>query len=134
MNCPYCDAKTQVTNSRSHNNSSGVWRRRACVKCRAIWTTHETIDLSTSHRVRTFKNDIRPISRDKLFVSIKDSCAHRKTALADASALTDTVLSQILALKQPIIEVSHLATTTHQTLSRFDPIAAAVYGAQHSIN
>ena len=74
---------------------------------------------------------MQPFSRDKLCISLKDACTHRKTALEDASALTDTVLGQVLALNQPVIHVSQLCTIARQTLNRFDSISAAVYEAKH---
>jgi transcriptional regulator NrdR family protein len=88
--------------------------------------------MSTTHRVVTSQKHYEPFQRDILFESIKDSCAHRKTALDDATALTDTVLSLLLRQFSSELEKPLIATVTHEVLSRFDPIAAAVYHAKHT--
>lgn len=47
MECPYCHKPiTEVTNSRSTKHHSQIWRRRKCLNCREVFTTHEIIDLS----------------------------------------------------------------------------------------
>ena len=129
MRCPYCQSDTKVTNSRSRAKGAQVWRRRECTNCHSIWTTHEVIDPSTSHRVKDSHNRLQPFSRDKLFVSLLDALRHRKTALADATALTDTVLARVLALKSAEITKQELTEIAHQTIKTFDSTAAAVYQA-----
>ena len=131
MQCPYCSGQTQVTNSRSHNKSPLVWRRRQCKNCGSIWTTREYIDLSTSHRVLNRHKHLQDFSRDILFLSIKDSLSHRKDAVRDAGALTDTVLSRVLAQKQITIKTTTIIEVTREVLYRFDRTAAAVYRAKN---
>lgn len=131
MICPYCTSETQVTNSRPSKKSPEVWRRRSCKVCLNVWTTRETVDLSTSHRIVTSQNHLEPFQRDKLFMSIKDSCAHRKTALSDATALTDTILRQVLLQNESLISTLYLSDITYKVLNRFDPTAAAVYKAKY---
>src|SRR3989339_387514 len=47
MECPYCHkALTEVTNSRPSRGNVQIWRRRKCLNCGEIFTTHEIIDLS----------------------------------------------------------------------------------------
>lgn len=132
MNCPYCKNSTKVTNSRSRAQGTQIWRRRTCKNCAQVWTTLESIDLSTSHRVSGLNNGLEPFSRDELFSSIKDSLQHRKTALSDATALTDTVLARILLQNQAIIPKSEVIAVTSDVLKKFDKVAAAVYAAKHS--
>lgn len=132
LNCPYCASSTKVTNSRSRAKGSQVWRRRECKKCSAIWTTHEVIDLSTSHRVVYADSSIQPFSRDLLFISIKTSLQHRNTALEDATYLTDNVLAKVLALKTAKIKTDKLVDVVHHILTNYDKTAAAVYRASHS--
>ena len=130
--CPYCNSDSQVTNSRPSAKHPEVWRRRACKVCGNIWTTRELVDLSTTHRVRTTQNRLEPFQRDKLFLSIKDSCAHRKTALMDATYLTDTVLTQVLQQNQSEIPRGQIIKIAALVLERFDATAGAVYVARHS--
>lgn len=47
MNCPFCHKPvTSVTNSRPTRENFQIWRRRQCQSCKAIFTTHEVVDLS----------------------------------------------------------------------------------------
>lgn len=133
MKCPYCGNTSQVTNSRARAKETQTWRRRACLACKQVWTTLEVIDLSSSHRVSDMEGHLQPFSRDKLFISIKDSLQHRKSALQDATALTDTVLYQLLRRNQADIPVSSILKLTHTALKRFDPTAGAVYAARHEL-
>jgi transcriptional regulator NrdR family protein len=135
MVCPYCNTATQVTNSRSHNLNHGVWRRRKCKDCGALWSTAERYDLSTTHRVLSpHSSNPKPFSRDKLFVSIMNSLQHRKTATADASALTDTTIAKVLAQNSPLVSTRDIADLAHTTIAAFDSTAGAVYAALHGID
>jgi len=131
MTCPYCSAKTSVTNSRSHNADQAVWRRRQCKSCKAVWTTDETYDLSKTHQVKTpSQKQPQPFRRDILFMSIWKALQHRNDALVEATGLTDTIITQVLALKQPIIQSSAIKKAAQAALTNFDKTAAAVYTAQ----
>lgn len=131
MVCIYCGNKTQVTNSRHQKRTNSVWRRRICLDCQAIVSTTETIDLSTAVIVID-KTSHKPFSRDKLFISIHDSCKHRKTALTDAIALTDTIISLILPqIKHASVTKLDIKQTSHKVLENFDIAAAIQYQAYH---
>lgn len=131
MRCPYCNSSTKVTNSRSTAKSTQTWRRRQCIECDKIWTTTEAIDLSKSHQFSGSDNHLQPFSRDILFISIKDSLQHRKTALSDATALTDTVLGRVLRKNTATLPNSEIVALTYDVIRRFDKIAASVYKASH---
>lgn len=73
-----------------------------------------------------------PFSREILFVSIYESCKHRTTAIDDAAALTQTVISKLSAeLNDGVLNRSTITKTTAGVLQRFDPVAATVYHAYH---
>ena len=129
MNCPYCNSQSNVTNSRSHNNLS-VWRRRFCKSCGALWTTKELIDLETTHKIKVSETSLEPFKRDVLFISIIDSLSHRKDRLTASSALTDTIISKILARNSALIEKDLLINAANEVLINFDPTAASVYKAK----
>ena len=108
-----------------------TWRRRQCLQCKALTTSIESVDLASAFRVRT-EAALAPFSRDILFVSIYESCKHRKTALQDATELTATIITTLPTIhKKSVIEHSDLVQTIHQTLQRFDTIAATLYLAFH---
>jgi len=134
MNCLYCSSKTKVTNSRKRADGTQTWRRRTCTECQNIWTTHEYTDLSKSHTVQDAQKHLEPLSRDRVFVAIMNSLQHRKTALEDATYLTDTILSRIVALKTSQIRSADIRDICQDVLKKFDPTAAAVYSAKHSLD
>ena len=135
MVCLYCGGATQVTNSRSQRRSNTTWRRRSCTVCEATITTQEAPDLATAIVVVDSKrtNAFQPFSRDKLFISIYESCKHRKSAQKDATALTETILGRLYPLiTEGSITRSDIFDTTADILTRFDKAAASHYRAYHT--
>ena len=133
MVCTYCASPTQVVNSRLQKQANQVWRRRQCRVCRAVFTTQEAVELATSLVVHHSPNTLRPFSREKLFISIYESCKHRANPITDASALTQTVLSKLQALHQEgILARQDIVETTHAVLARFDTVASTMYRAYHT--
>lgn len=131
MVCPYCHGNTHVSNTRPQKRSNRLWRRRKCEKCGATFTSLEAIDVASVLRVSHNK---RPtlFDKDRLLISIYESCRHRKQAHSDASALAQTVVDTLMRqTTDGILEVDTIRIVTHQTLLHFDPVAAAVYAATH---
>jgi transcriptional repressor NrdR len=132
MVCIHCQQNTQVINSRLQKRANAVWRRRRCLGCQAIFTTHEIADLTALWRVTSQKQAMSPFSRDRLLISLYKSLQHRPSALDDASGLTATVISQLLTLaKDGLITTMLIAQTAQTTLARFDLAAATHYQAFH---
>jgi transcriptional regulator NrdR family protein len=99
--------------------------------CGTTFTSSEAIDLSGSITVRSLKQ-LEPFQRDKLLMSIYDSLKHRKTALNDATGLTDTVISKLYPLmKDAVIDRFSIVRTTTDVLKRFDKASATYYAAFH---
>lgn len=131
MICIYCKGDTRVGNSRLQRRSNNIWRRRVCKLCAASFTTLEKPDLFSCFMVHGKDATLEKFSRDKLFLSIHKSCQHRKGAIADASALTDTVIAVLPFPATESIDAKIIATNTHQILKRFDEVAASLYEAYH---
>lgn len=109
-----------------------VWRRRLCKNCGAIFTSNESVDLSTSLAVRSGNGPVSPFSRDKLFVSILRSVGHRTSPLEDASALTATIVGKLLhSTADAAIEPAQIRDMAYETLKRFDTAASVQYQAYH---
>ncbi len=117
-------------NSRHQRRVNQKWRRRQCVECRAIFTTLEQLDTSGALRVQS-DNQYEPFVRDELFLSVYDSLRHRKTALADATALTETIMSSLSPSGDALIDRNKIIRETSRVLHRFDRVAAALYEALH---
>lgn len=111
MECPYCHKPlTAVTNSRSTHGKSAIWRRRKCLNCRQIFTTHEFIDLS--HIVVIKKSGKREIfSWIKLYSGIYGASigfkAHQREKMV--YAITRSVEKDILDLKKKSISSEEIA-------------------------
>jgi len=82
--------------------------------------------------VETTSKQLLPFSRDQLFASVHDSCRHRPTAINDATALTQTIITELTrAQRAGIVATGDIFTTAHDVLQRFDKAAATVYAAYH---
>lgn len=134
MHCPYCGSKTEVTNSRYKPSNNQVWRRRGCIDCAAVFTTHEAISLPSSIMVN-YKNSSYVFDPDKLYVSIYDSLRHRKDPYQDARGLYDTITKYIIeSLQNASIDRDQIVAITVSTLRRFDQAASTQYAAFHPTN
>ena len=135
MVCIHCGSGTQVTNSRPQKRSNQVWRRRQCVKCRAVFTTAEAARYEAAWAVRGKSGEINPFSRDKLFLSLHKSCGHRETALNDAAGLTDTIIKKLAGhVTDGVVRARDITQVTQVALNRFDKAASAHYAAFHKSN
>lgn len=131
MVCIYCRADTRVFNSRLQKRLNQIWRRRRCSKGHAF-TTQERADYSSAWRIKTLSGTLTPFSRDKLFLSLLESCKHRPAAVTDAGALADTITSGLTAPDHDgIIPVSELVRRSQVALNRFDKAASVHYQAFH---
>lgn len=133
MVCIYCGGDTQVTNSRPQKRLNHIWRRRKCLNCEAIFSTSEAPDLAASWRILK-STGLEPFSRDNLFLSLYDSLRHRKTAQSDATALTDTIVSNVTHhISNGQLERNQLTSEATEVLKRFDNVAATHYAAFHPL-
>ena len=133
MVCIYCGNATHVTNSRLQRKQNAVWRRRTCDACSATVTTTEKLELGSAIIVTKGKRH-EAFSRDKLFISILDSLKHRKTAIADASALTDTVITRLYPLiTDASLMRDDIAQQSQKVLQNFDKAGAVHYTAFHPV-
>jgi len=109
-----------------------IWRRRKCLQCGAIFSTEETATYAGAWAVRSPSGALQPFSRDKLLLSLHRSCQHRKTALSDASALTDTVIKKLLnSVQDGVVDSQAVLQISQVALNRFDKAASVHYQAFH---
>jgi transcriptional repressor NrdR len=133
MVCIYCGSSTKVTNSRHQKQTGQVWRRRLCMSCKAVFTTTEAVDYPKSFVIELPNKQLQPFIKEKLFLSVLKSCEHRKTALQDAIALTDTVMAKIIRAHATSVVASHeVARLINDTLQNFDHASAVQYAAYHA--
>jgi transcriptional regulator NrdR family protein len=134
MVCIYCGSQTEVTNSRHKSGNNVVWRRRHCRVCNQVFTTREQADLETSLAVASRDGTLQPFQRDTLFISIYESCKHRKQPITDAEGLTSTIINLLLKQQDTSGKLTyrHIADTAQAVLDNFDTTAATVYRGYHA--
>lgn len=112
MQCPYCHKLvTTVTNSRPTRQNSQIWRRRRCWHCKALFTTHEIIDLS--HLVVIKKSCLPEMyNHMKLYTGLfRASVSKTPNRLVKVNRATSEVERDILFLKKKRVssaEIGHL--------------------------
>jgi transcriptional regulator NrdR family protein len=128
MVCVYCGNETKVTNSRLQKRNNQVWRRRECLVCHAVFTTHEALDYSTTLLIDD--NGVsKPFLADLLYSDILETIKHGNDAYTTARELTSTVISKLL--KNEEITPKTISKTTAEVLKRFDRRAYLRYLADH---
>lgn len=132
MICINCfHAKTQVTNSRPHKQPA-VWRRRRCSNCKTVFTTYERPSLD-GQLILGGDQTPHPFNIGKLLTSIARSFQHNKQAADyDSYFLAQTIETRLLMSKRQLSS-DDISALTHDTLKKFDPVAAVQYAAQHDL-
>jgi transcriptional repressor NrdR len=132
MVCVQCGQNTRVTNSRLQKRSNHVWRRRYCETCGTIFSTLEIPDYAVTWLVKGSDGRHLPYLRDKLFLSLYNSCQHRPTAVRDATELTDTIMRQLAGhVSGSVLLADQIRITAQTALDRFDQAAGVHYRAFH---
>ncbi len=125
--CVYCGFKTQVVNSRHQKRSNQQWRRRKCLKCGAVFTSHEAVDLSATLLVGT-----KPFLTDMLFTEVLLALQDRKDCYVDAREVTSTVIKQLLKPpSKPVFSAPQISQLTAKVLKRLDRRAWLRFMAEH---
>src|SRR4051794_11213112 len=120
MVCVYCGAKTQVSNSRLQKRSNQVWRRRFCSRCKATFTTHEAVDLSSTLLVDS-TGRVGPFLPDMLFTEVLLALQDRKDCYLAAREVTNTVIKQLLQLpEKPVYKPKQISSAAGAVLKRLD--------------
>ncbi len=119
MICVLCDSNTKITNSRNRNDGH-TWRRHTCSRCRAVFTTRETIDMSLSYRVQYDDGSMASFNDEILRSSLVDAVNHRTDALEVIGPLTETITAKLIKLKRLLIDSETISKITAETLKNFD--------------
>lgn len=134
MFCINCFHKTtRVSNSRPRRNDPSVWRRRTCPACDTTFTTIERPSLADNRLVSNPDGTSEPFNLGKLIISVSGAFMHdRNKASYDALWIAQTV-ENILSTDYAIVTADDIAAVTHQTLKRFDELAAVQYAAKYQL-
>ncbi|WP_408996113.1 NrdR family transcriptional regulator [Streptomyces caniscabiei] len=134
MFCINCfHTSTAVTNSRTSKKQPSVWRRRRCPRCNTLFTTYERPSLAENKKIQLSDGKDEKFNLGKLTLSIAKAFAHApKEAQYHSLHLAQTV-EDILSSQREVITPEDIAATTHQTLKRYDEMAAIQYAIQHTL-
>ena len=131
MECVYCKGDTRVTNSRRQKRNNQVWRRRQCLKCGAVFTSHEVMDFSSALLVDA-SGSAKPFLADLLYTEVLLALQDRKDCYSAAREVTNTVIRQLLKLpEKPLFSPKQITLATSKVLKRFDGRAYLRYAAEH---
>lgn len=131
MVCIYCGGETKVTNSRLQKRNNQVWRRRQCLTCQSVFTTHEQIELQSALSVtRNGRNE--PFEPGLLLNELVVALSHRKDVYTASEELLGVIVRKLLTLPQkPLFKPSDISKVTADVLKHFDRRAYLRYLADH---
>lgn len=131
MVCIYCGGKTKVTNSRSQIRNNQVWRRRECLACHAVFTTHEAVELESALSVEQ-NGQNKPFLPDSLLKELMLALKHRKDVYTASREVLGTIVRKLLVLpRSPLFKPADISRVTADVLKRFDKRAYLRYLADH---
>ena len=137
MKCPFCDSdQLIVTNSRPTKNEMEIWRRRKCLHCGGLLTTHEKIDLSYITIVKRSGKRVK-YNRAKLYSGIYQAVAATKkidrgTAGDISEKIMQLIEKEIVGLKLKEMSSERIFEVTTKVLKRDYPDSCLRYIAYFS--
>jgi transcriptional repressor NrdR len=129
VQCPYCGADSNVTETRV--TADGLRRRRLCGACKRRFTTYEKVG-APGLRVAKRDGTIEPFDGDKLFGALRRVARHR-------AGLRDEDLRRVARdIEASLVDAGRKAVTWRdivgaalQRLEALDPIAARRLAANY---
>lgn len=129
MNCPYCNSKTVVLDSRTLSDNT-IRRRRECSVCKKRFTTHETlekIDLLVIKKDKTRQ----PYNREKIKNGIIQSCVKRQISVEQIDKLMLEIENELFSLDKVEVTSDEIGEIVLNKLKNLDQVAyvrfASVY-------
>lgn len=123
---------TKVINSRTSKKKPIVWRRRQGVTSSVTFTTYERPSLAENKPIQ-LEHGTDTFNLGRLILSIAQAFSHDKHAAQyDSLWLAQTVEERLSVTSEPLTPAL-ITATTHETLKRFDQLAAVQYAAKHHL-
>jgi transcriptional repressor NrdR len=131
MKCPYCGHnEDRVLDTREQKEGELIRRRRECLKCKARFSTVETLNLSFP---LIAKKDGRrePFSKEKIFKGLQAACQKRPISHSQLEAIVDRIATWILGRGEKEIPSRLIGQKVMMELRLLDDVAyvrfASVY-------
>lgn len=129
MKCPFCGfADTQVKDSRPNEDNTMIRRRRECPKCRARFTTTETVQLRELVVIKK-NGERRPFDRDKLLRSIVLALRKRDVTLEQVDQLVNNIVRNLEQSGESEIQSAEIGRNVMQALLTLDKVAYIRYAS-----
>lgn len=120
-----------MTNSRLQKRNNQVWRRRECLVCHAVFTSHEVYELESALSVER-NGQISPFLPDLLLKELMTALQDRKDAYTASREVLGTIVAKLLTLPQkPVFSPADITKAVSEVLKRFDKRAHLRYVAEH---
>lgn len=108
-----------------------MWRRRRCLACQSVFTTHEQVELQSTLSVDK-KGSTEPFEPGLLQNELVSALSHRKDVYTASDELLGAIVRRMLILPQkPLYKASDISLVTADVLERFDRRAYLRYLADH---
>jgi transcriptional repressor NrdR len=131
MKCPSCGfEEDRVIDSRPVRGGRGVRRRRECARCRARFTTYESV---AAEALVVVKKDGRreAFDRSKLFTGIEKACQKRPVPRERIDALVEAIETELSQRYPTEVSSREVGERVMQALRGLDEVAyvrfASVY-------
>jgi transcriptional repressor NrdR len=132
MVCIYCGGETKVTNSRLQRRNNQVWRRRQCLQCQSVITTHERVEYESALSVISSGANTA-FMPDLILNELMIAMQHRKDVYTASREVLGTIVRKLLTLPQkPVFAPKDISKVTAGVLKRFDRRAYLRYLAEHT--
>lgn len=137
MICVKChQGPTSVTNSRPHKKQASVWRRRRCVGCGFVFTTHEAPLADELLEIVYSDGTAARFSLPRLSINLHRFLTHHEEKAADeAYWLSETIYQALIKRGNSgqALPVHELLRAVHKVLERFDALAGLQYAAKYRL-
>jgi len=131
MRCPFCGSfDDQVIDSRPHDHSSAIRRRRECIECHKRFTTYERVEEADIVVVKKDGKRER-FERQKLLNGILKACEKRPISLEKIEKLVDEIESDLRKRDSVEVDSKAIGELTMRKMKSLDKVAyirfASVY-------
>ena len=127
------DKNTKVINSRASKKAPVVWRRRQGITSGVTFTTYERPSLAENKAVILPSGKTDTFNLGRLILSIAAAFSHNPQAAKYESLWLAQTVEEQLSMQDAELTPQTISETTHDTLKRFDELAAIQYAAKHHL-
>lgn len=131
MKCPQCNLDDdRVLDTRIQKEGEIIRRRRECLRCKARFTTVETLVLQYPFIIKK-DGRIEPFSKEKILKGIQAACQKRPVSLAQMESTVEMISHWVLNLGEKEVSAQLIGQKIMQALKKLDDVAyvrfASVY-------